>query len=175
LTLADLAQAVGKRLAEKHKTVAVAESCTGGDLSQALSAPPGASAYFLGSVVAYHNDAKVNLLGVPRPTIARHGAVSEETAAAMATACRDRFDSDFAVSITGVAGPSGGTPDKPVGLVFIAAATRSGVRSTRHRFSGDRATVREAAATTALSMVQELLDAAAGDVQGALIPRRTPS
>ena len=158
LNIIDLAETLGRRLTTERRTIAVAESCTGGDLSHALSALPGASAFFLGGIIAYHNEVKVNLLDVPSATIAQHGAVSEQTAIAMASGCRTRFDSDIAVAITGIAGPSGGTREKPVGLVFLAAATRDHVRGRRLMLSGDRNAIRNDAAVAALSLVRSLLD-----------------
>jgi PncC family amidohydrolase len=158
LNIIDLASAVGRSLSEAGRTIAVAESCTGGDLSHALSTRSGASAYFLGGVIAYHNDVKVNLLGVPSSVIERFGAVSKETVEAMAAGCRERFDCDVAAAITGIAGPTGGTPDKPVGLVYIAAATRQRIRSERLSLVGDRSAIRNDAAIAALKLAQSSLD-----------------
>ena len=160
MNIMELAETIGARLTEEKKTLAVAESCTGGDLSHALSALPGASAYFLGGVIAYHNDVKVSLLGVPSATISRFGAVSEETALAMASGCRTRFDCSVAVAITGIAGPSGGTPEKPVGLVFIAAATAGQTCSRRLSLTGSRNTIRNDAAVAALTLARSMLDEA---------------
>jgi nicotinamide-nucleotide amidase len=117
---------VGELLRERGKTVAVAESCTGGLMAEKLTRVPGASAYFLGGVVAYSNEAKTAMLGVPEPLIAAHGAVSNEVAQAMAEGVRDRFGADFGVSTTGISGPDGGTAEKPVGLVSIGIAWRGG-------------------------------------------------
>ena len=122
---------------ERGQTLAVAESCTGGALGAALVARSGASAYFLGGVQAYANAAKVAMLGVPDAMIAAHGAVSEPVARAMAEGARQRMGADFGVSITGVAGPGGGTPEKPVGLVFIACAGPNGTVCTQRRFERD--------------------------------------
>ena len=131
--------ALAQALVERGQTLAVAESCTGGALGAALVARSGASAYFLGGVQAYANAAKVSMLGVPDAMIAAHGAVSEPVARAMAEGARQRMGADFGVSITGVAGPGGGTPEKPVGLVFIACAGPNGTVCVQHRFGRDRA------------------------------------
>jgi nicotinamide-nucleotide amidase len=116
----DIDQAIGKLLLKKGETVAVAESCTGGYVSHLFTSKSGSSAYFKGAVVAYSNEVKVNLLGVSPATLAKFGAVSEQTAKQMADGVRERLNSDYGISITGVAGPTGGTPEKPVGTVWIA-------------------------------------------------------
>ena len=155
---------VAERLAslftEKQLTVSTAESCTGGGLSAQLTDIPGASAFFLGGIIAYHNEIKEALLDVSHDTLTMHGAVSAPTAEAMALGCRRRFRTDFAVSITGIAGPGGATPAKPVGLVFIAVATPEGATAHVHHFQGDRDAVRAAAIESAIA----LLVAAAGGV-----------
>jgi nicotinamide-nucleotide amidase len=122
-----LAESVAELLIAKSKTVSVAESCTGGLLAKRLTDVPGSSAYFLRGYVTYTDQSKVELLGVAAGCIEEHGAVSEETARQMAAGCRERAVSDYALSVTGVAGPSGGTLEKPVGLVFIGLADESGV------------------------------------------------
>lgn len=138
-------------------TVAVAESCTGGLLAAALTDVPGSSGYFLGGLVAYANTAKTHLLGVPEATLAAHGAVSAQVAVAMAAGARSRFGSTIAVSITGVAGPDGGSPEKPVGLTYIGLAGPARVDVRRLQLIGDRAGNRVAAARAALEW---LIDAA---------------
>jgi nicotinamide-nucleotide amidase len=154
----DLAGAVGRLLRESGSTIALAESCTGGLASALLTDVPGSSAYFLGAVVSYANDAKANLLGVREATIRSHGAVSAESASEMARGARERFDSDLAVAITGIAGPDGGSADKPVGTVFIALARRHGDELTKKRlFVGDRAVIRRASAIHALELVRRHL------------------
>ena len=119
-----LPRQLGDRLAARHLTLATAESCTGGLIGGALTSVPGSSAWYLGGVVAYSNRLKTALLGVPETILARHGAVSPQTARAMAQGILDRTGADLAVSVTGIAGPGGGTPGKPVGLVFIGLARR---------------------------------------------------
>lgn len=140
------------------RTIAVAESCTSGLLSARLTERAGSSDYFLGGVVAYSNDAKVELLGVPAELIERTGAVSTEVAEAMADGAIQRFGADIGVGITGIAGPGGGTQDKPVGYVCISAVARGGERRTRDPIlPGSRADIRERSATVALHLVRNLL------------------
>ena len=133
--------------------MAVAESCTGGLIAAAITEVPGSSGYFLGGVVSYSNEAKEELLGVPRDLLQRHGAVSGEVADAMAAGARARFGADLAVSVTGVAGPDGGSATKPVGLVHLALADGIEVTTVRRQFAGDRARIREAAALDALRLL----------------------
>lgn len=130
-----LSQVVGELLSQRQMTLALAESCTGGWIAKAVTDTPGSSTYFLRGYVAYTNQAKTELLGVPAELIAEHGAVSSEVAQAMAVGCRQRARSDYALSVTGVAGPAGGTPDKPVGLVWLGLATPQGVATRRLRLS----------------------------------------
>lgn len=145
-------------LLARQQTLATAESCTGGLVGAALTNLPGSSAWYLGGVVAYANDLKIRLLGVPAETLAAHGAVSLETARAMAQGARAAAAADFAVSITGIAGPAGGTPEKPVGLVFVGVAAPHGTAAFKHHFSGSRAEIRQAATEAAL---RHLLEAVA--------------
>jgi nicotinamide-nucleotide amidase len=137
--------------------VATAESCTGGLLAGRLTARPGSSAWVLGGVVAYANSAKEGLLDVPAEMIAELGAVSPEVASALAAGARARFGADLGVGITGVAGPGGGTPDKPVGTVHVcvAAADRSELRALR--LPGSRDAVRDRSVTVAMQMLRYLL------------------
>lgn len=144
---------VGRLLIQRGKTLAVAESCTGGLLAQRITAVPGASAYFRGGVVAYSNEAKERLLGVPREILAQHGAVSAPCAQAMAEGARVLFQTDFSLATTGIAGPGGGTAAKPVGLVYIALASPSRVEVEQHRFRGSRDAVRGAASEAALALL----------------------
>ena len=136
---APVEKALATALVGSNSTLAVAESCTGGGLGAALVARPGASAHFLGGVQAYANAAKEALLGVPAAMLRDHGAVSEPVARAMAEGVRERLGADFGLSITGVAGPDGGSPEKPVGTVFMACAGPMGTRCVAHRFGRDRA------------------------------------
>jgi nicotinamide-nucleotide amidase len=146
-----LASALGARLTARGATVATAESCTGGMVGAALTEVPGSSTYYVGGVVAYANAVKVEALGVEPALLDVHGAVSEPVAIAMAAGARDRFGSDFAVSTTGVAGPGGGTDDKPVGLVWIGGAGPDGPWSKRLQVTGDRDTVRRRTVQHALA------------------------
>ena len=117
---------VAHRLIDLGKTVATAESCTGGLIAQSITQTPGSSACFIDGVVTYSNEAKTRLLGVPANLIAAHGAVSREVAESMACNCRERSGTDYAISITGIAGPAGGSTDKPVGLVYLGLADAAG-------------------------------------------------
>ena len=148
---------LGKRLKEKGLTISVAESCTGGLLASRITDVAGASAYFLGGVVVYQNDVKKRLLAVPEQVLADTGAVSEETARAMARGCRQLFGSNIGVSITGIAGPTGGSAEKPVGLTYIAVTTPAAGRCECFHWVGDRASNKEDSIRTALEMVLSLL------------------
>ena len=145
-------------LLARKQTLATAESCTGGLVGAALTNLPGSSAWYLGGVVAYANELKIRLLGVPAEILAAHGAVSLETARAMAQGARAAAAADFAVSITGIAGPAGGTPEKPVGLVFIGVAAPHGTATFKHHFSGSRAEIRQAATEAALRHLREAVE-----------------
>ena len=149
-----LEAAVGRGLREKGLTVAVAESCTGGLLGDRFTNVPGSSDYFLGAVVSYSNEAKMNLLGVQNDTLMEHGAVSEETASEMAQGVRQILQADIGISITGISGPDGGTPEKPVGLTFIAIDYSGDVNVKRLMFLRDRRFNKELAAQTALNLVR---------------------
>jgi len=142
---------------ERGLSLATAESCTGGMVAERLTSVPGSSDVFLGSVVAYANAVKERELGVPAELIAEHGAVSEEVALAMARGARERLGADVAVAVTGIAGPGGGTPEKPVGLVHLAAAGPDGEETASTSFPGDRDGIRRRAAVTALHLVRRLL------------------
>lgn len=133
-----LAELVHKVLTEKHATLAIAESCTGGTIASRLTAQAGASAYLKGGVVAYSNEVKESHLGVRHETLGTHGAVSEETVREMAEGVRMRMDADYAIATTGVAGPDGGTPEKPVGTVWIAVASRKEIVAQLLQFGGNR-------------------------------------
>ncbi len=139
-------------------SLAAAESCTGGMVGAALTSVPGSSSVFLGSVVAYADEVKMSQLDVPPGLLAQYGAVSEETARAMAEGARDRLGADIAISITGIAGPGGGTPDKPVGTVWFGVAVGAGSRAVMRRFGGDRAGVRARATIFALDLVRQTIE-----------------
>lgn len=152
-----LEQIVGYWLQMRNATVAVAESCTGGLLAERITSVSGSSRYFLGGAVVYSNNLKTELAGVPAEMIDRHGAVSREVAAALAEGIRYRCESTLGVGVTGVAGPTGGTPDKPVGLVFHAVAGSTGTEVVQRNFPGDRKRIRRFASTMALDMVRRKL------------------
>ena len=153
---ADLAAVVLEKCRALNLRLAVAESCTGGMLGERLTSIPGSSDVFLGGLIAYHNDVKRNLLGVPAEDIDRYGAVSEEVALQMASGVREKLGADVGVSVTGIAGPGGGTAEKPVGLVWIAVHG-SEVKARRFHVGGDRAEIRQRAAQAALEMVRRAL------------------
>ncbi|MFL5937912.1 MAG: nicotinamide-nucleotide amidohydrolase family protein [Gaiellaceae bacterium] len=138
-------------------TLATAESCTGGMVAARLTSVPGSSDVFLGSVVSYANEVKERELGVPRDTLERYGAVSEETAAAMSAGVRERLGADVAVSVTGIAGPGGGTADKPVGLVHLHAQTPEASRGIQFTYGQDRESIRRRATVAALHLLRRLL------------------
>lgn len=152
-----LEQIVGYWLQMRNATVAVAESCTGGLLAERITSVGGSSRYFLGGAVVYSNQLKTEFAGVPADMILRHGAVSREVAAALAEGIRYRCESTIGVGITGVAGPAGGTADKPVGLVFHAVAGDSGTEVVQRNYPGDRKRIRRFASTMALDMVRKKL------------------
>lgn len=140
-------------LRARSMTCATAESCTGGGVGFAITDVPGSSDVFLGGVVSYSNDVKAGVLGVSRETLASVGAVSSEVACQMAAGVRKLVSSDLAVSLTGIAGPGGGSAEKPVGLVWFGLASASGVTTESRVFCGDRAQVRAAAIEHALGML----------------------
>jgi nicotinamide-nucleotide amidase len=155
----EIEQVVVQLLMECKKTLALAESCTGGNVAHRLTNVPGASEVFLGGVVSYSNAAKEKFLGVRAESLAAHGAVSEAVAREMAAGAREKFGSDFAMAITGIAGPGGGSPDKPVGTVFIALASSTGVAVKKFLNAWDRATFKEVAATQALEWLRQTVSA----------------
>ena len=148
---------VAMKLKTKGLTVAVAESCTGGLISQRLTTVPGSSAYFDRGLVTYSDRAKVDLLKVPDSLIRANGAVSSEVAVALAVGVRERSGTDLGVAVTGIAGPSGGTKEKPVGLVFLALADRKRAVSHSHLFGGDREVIRRRASQAALDLLRRYL------------------
>jgi nicotinamide-nucleotide amidase len=149
-----LEQVVGELLKWRGYTLATAESCTGGLIAGRITDIPGSSEYFLEGVVSYSNEAKVNLLGVPAEMIKTHGAVSEEVACAMAAGVRMRAGSTYGIGVTGVAGPGGGSPEKPVGLVYIALSDDASATAHRFIFPGDRQFIRMLSVNAALDMVR---------------------
>ena len=152
-----LAGIVGQMLAERGQTIATAESCTGGMIGQLVTAESGSSVYYLGGVIAYANEVKSRDLAVAADLLEQHGAVSGPVAEAMAAGCRDRFGSDWAVSTTGIAGPTGGTAEKPVGLVYISVAGPGGVCASEHHFIGPRDVVRTRAARAAVNELRQAM------------------
>ncbi|MFQ5899723.1 MAG: nicotinamide-nucleotide amidohydrolase family protein [Candidatus Methylomirabilia bacterium] len=148
---------IGRLLAEQRRTLAVAESCTGGLLGHRITNVPGSSAYFERGVVVYSNRAKEELLGVPRELLVAHGAVSAEVAEAMARGICRRSGARLGLAITGIAGPEGGTPSKPVGTVYIALATPEGVSGARFHFAGDRESVKWESTQMALDLLRRHL------------------
>jgi len=152
-----LEQIVGYYLQMRNATLAVAESCTGGLIAERITNVPGSSRYFLGGAVVYSNELKTKFAGVPAGVIAKRGAVSSEVAAALAEGIRDRTGATIGLAVTGVAGPGGGTPEKPVGLVYLAVAGEHGTEVVERKFPGDRQRIRSFAAQHALDLVRRRL------------------
>jgi nicotinamide-nucleotide amidase len=153
----EIAGVLGGALMKAGSSVATAESCTGGLIAAMLTDVPGSSAYYLGGYVTYSNESKSELLGVPAATILQHGAVSDETARAMAEGVRARFQCDWGIGVTGIAGPGGGTPEKPVGTVNLAIAGRGSIWSRRLSLFGDRSAIRLSTARIALDQLRRQL------------------
>lgn len=154
--LVELARQVGEGLRRKNWTLATAESCTGGLLGHLLTEVPGSSAYYLGGIIAYTNRLKQELLDVPVRLLEEHGAVSEAVARAMAEGAWRRLGAAVALSITGIAGPGGGTPEKPVGLVYLGLATPEGAHVERWVWDGDRMSNKLRSAQRALELLIEM-------------------
>jgi nicotinamide-nucleotide amidase len=152
----DLEQVVGRMLREKGKTVATAESCTGGMLGKMLTDVPGSSAYYRGGVISYSNELKAGLVGVNETTLERFGAVSEQVAAQMAVGIRERAGADVGLSVTGIAGPEGGTEEKPIGLVFVGLSSDQ-VRVKKMSLGGTREAIRIRASRFALDWLRRSL------------------
>jgi nicotinamide-nucleotide amidase len=152
-----LAEVVGKTLADAGETVAVAESCTGGLLGGEFTSVSGSSAYFAGGVIAYSNEIKEKILGVEHQILIEHGAVSRETAEQMAQNVRSKFNVDYGISITGIAGPTGGTPDKPVGTVWIAVSSKEGNIAKKFNFGADRNVNRQRSVGAALNLLLQTI------------------
>lgn len=155
----ELAQQVGAFLEQKHWKLVVAESCTGGGLGESITAISGSSKWFDRGFITYSNEAKIDMLGVDPTMIEQHGAVSEETVLAMAKGALMRSAAQIGVAISGIAGPDGGMPEKPVGTVWIAWAGRKSRRAEQYVFTGDRAAIRQQAIEVALKGIL-----AAGDL-----------
>jgi nicotinamide-nucleotide amidase len=154
----NLVDKVTRRLIESGRTIATAESCTGGMIGELLTAMPGSSKVFKGGAIVYSNDEKERQLGVENATLVAHGAVSEEVVREMAAGARTRFGVDIAVAVSGVAGPDGGTPEKPVGTVWLAIATEQGIKTKKLGWPGLRDQIRTLSAWWALKLVDEELD-----------------
>jgi PncC family amidohydrolase len=154
--------AVGQLLVRRGLTLALAESCTGGLVSHRITNVPGSSQYYLGAVVAYSNQAKMSILGVKRRTLNEYGAVSEQTAREMAEGVRRLLAADVGAAVTGVAGPGGGTAQKPVGLVFVAVSMPDRVRADRYLWSGDRTRNKELSANALLELLRQCLESVEG-------------
>ena len=147
------AEKLVKALIDKKLTCATAESCTGGGVGYAVTGVPGSSAVFMGGIISYDNSVKHCVLGVPKEVLSTKGAVSSECAAAMAEGARRLLNTDLAVSITGIAGPGGGSAEKPVGLIWFGLASKSGTITEKMIFPGDREAVRAAAIEHALNLL----------------------
>ena len=152
-----LVNKVSDELKKNQVTIATAESCTGGLLAHTLTNVSGSSDYFDCGIISYSNPAKIQLLGIPEQLLKKHGAVSKEVAAAMAKAIRQHAQVTYGLATTGIAGPTGGTKDKPVGLVYIAISTKNAVVVKKFLFSGDRLINKESSCTAALELLLEIL------------------
>jgi nicotinamide-nucleotide amidase len=153
--LVELARRVGLLFRERGLQLATAESCTGGLVAHLITEVAGSSDYFVGAFVTYSNDVKIALADVPTDVLKAHGAVSADVARAMAEGTRRRLDVDVAVAVTGIAGPDGGTADKPVGLTYVAVADRDGSDVRRYVWNGDRSGNKRLSAAAALEFVLE--------------------
>lgn len=153
----DISMTLGQLLVGRRLTLSTAESCTGGMIAHMITLVPGSSAYFEGSIVSYSNSVKINQLGVSADDIATYGAVSEAVVRQMAEGAKARLQTDCAIATSGIAGPSGGTADKPVGTVWIAVATPQGTHAECFRFGHDRTYNIEASATQAMQMLYDAL------------------
>jgi PncC family amidohydrolase len=154
----ELEKQVGEKLREKGFSLAMAESCTGGLIGHRLTNIPGSSTYYMGSITAYAYNAKVRLLKVKWETLEAYGAVSDETVSEMALGVRRALAADIGISVSGIAGPTGGTPEKPVGLVYFGLSSTHGIWTTHKTFKGSRIEVKEKAADFALEYLKEYLD-----------------
>ena len=159
-SLRELAARLGERCLNLGLRVSTVESCTGGLVGHAITEIPGSSAYYVGGFVTYSDELKFQAVGVPHDVLSAHGAVSAQVAMAMATGGRQRTGADLAAAVTGIAGPDGGSPSKPVGLTYIAVADDVGVAVRRHVWSGDRGSTKVASAEAAIELLQERIAAA---------------
>jgi PncC family amidohydrolase len=162
ITPDSLEMQLGKMLRERALKLAVAESCTGGLLADRITDVPGSSEYFVGGITAYAYEAKVALLGVSWDTLKAYGAVSRETVLEMARGARKALDADIAISVSGIAGPGGGLPDKPVGTTWIGLSTREQETAFLHHFNGKRREIKGLASTAALEHLEEYLETRKG-------------
>lgn len=153
--LAALAARVQARFLARGERLATVESCTGGLVGHLITETPGASAYYLGGFVTYSDRLKGDLVDVPKEVLAAHGAVSAQTALAMALGGRERTGADLAAAVTGIAGPEGGTPQKPIGLTYVAVADQAGTEVRRHVWSGTRADNKRSSAEALLQLILE--------------------
>ncbi len=152
-----LPEEVGKLLRSRKETLSVAESCTGGKVGDKITDVPGSSDYFLGGIISYSNQAKIDLLGVSAEILRSKGAVSEEVALQMAHGVRRNLKSTYGIGITGTAGPTGGSKSKPIGLVYLAVVSADDQTIERHVFKGSRTDIKESAANRALVMLKEFI------------------
>jgi PncC family amidohydrolase len=158
MTESGLESKIGEGLRRRKLTLATAESCTAGLIAHRITNVPGSSDYFLGGIVAYANKTKLRLLDVSQEVLDRDGAVSEETAREMAQGARRALEADVGLSVTGIAGPGGGTEEKPVGLTFVGISGPIGTRVERHVWDGDRAANKAQSATAALRLLWDYLE-----------------
>ena len=149
---------LGNLLINKSLTISTAESCTGGLIGHSITSASGSSSYFMGGIISYSNEAKVNLLNVSPDTLKQFGAVSAETAKEMALGVKAQFKTDIGISVTGIAGPDGGSDEKPVGTVFMGYSIFGELHSARYLFKGDRSRVKQQSAETALENVKRYLN-----------------
>jgi PncC family amidohydrolase len=156
--LVQLASELQTACLDRRLTLSTAESCTGGLVAHLITEVPGSSHYFRGGVVTYSNEAKLELLDVPRDVLEAHGAVSAQVARAMAEGAARRFGSALAIAVTGIAGPDGGTPAKPVGLTYVAVRAPAGTEVRRYQWAGDRSANKRESAEAALRVVLEMTD-----------------
>lgn len=152
------AERLAKAVLPLDISIAVAESCTGGMIGSEITSVPGASSYFMGSAVTYSNDSKEKILDVSRKTLETKGAVSEEAAEQMAIGVRSLYSADASIAVTGIAGPDGGTPEKPVGLVYIAVSYEERTVVRKCNFNGDRDEIRRCTVETSLEMLSDLIE-----------------